>query len=180
MKLDKRKCGVVLIDVQGKLAQIVDHSDKVIDNCAKMVKIANLLELPVFWIEQLPEKLGNTHEKIASELTGNVPIVKNTFSCFGSTDFVQQLKEVGCSQVLVMGIEAHICVYQSVQDMLNYGLDVHVLTDAISSRIAQNKVAAIAQMDKLGVNQTCVEMALFDMLPNAQGELFKAALKIIK
>ena len=178
--LNKEDTVVVLIDIQGKLAQIVDESDFIVNNIATVVQGAKVLELPILWLEQYPKGLGTTDERIAQHLTDETPIEKITFSAYQTPEFVQALEKTGCKKVLLAGIETHICVYQTAADLLASGYQVEVLADCVSSRTAGNREVGIQKMLQLGAGITCVEMALFEMQQIAKGDSFKQISKLVK
>lgn len=178
--LKKEETVLVLVDIQGKLAQIVDESEFVISNIAKVVQGANVLQLPILWLEQYPKGLGHTVEEIAQHLTEQTPIEKVTFSAYQTEEFVQALEQTGRKKVLLAGIETHICVYQTAMDLLQYGYEVEVLADCVSSRTAGNREVGIQKMLQLGAGITSVEMCLFEMQQIAKGDSFKAISGIVK
>ena len=177
--LTKEDTVLVLIDIQGKLAKIVDESEFTIDNIVRVVKGANVLELPILWLEQYPKGLGPTVEEIANEIDGT-PIEKITFSAYDNEEFVQKLEATGRKKVLLAGIETHICVYQTAAHLLANGYEVEVLVDCVSSRTAGNREVGIEKMKQLGAKITSVEMALMEMQVIAKGDAFKAISAIIK
>ncbi|MEK4700696.1 hydrolase [Solibacillus sp. FSL R7-0668] len=178
--LQKQETVLVLIDIQGKLAQIVDESDFVLENISNIVQGAKVLQLPILWLEQYPKGLGPTDERIAMHLTDQKPIEKITFSAYDTPEFVQALEQTGRKKVLLAGIETHICVYQTAAHLLANGYEVEVIADCVSSRTAGNREVGIQKMLQLGANITSVEMALFEMQQIAQGDTFKAISKIVK
>ena len=178
--LNKEQTVLVLIDIQGKLAQIVDESDFIVDNIATVVQGAKLLQLPILWLEQYPKGLGPTDERIAKHLTEQQPIEKITFSAYDTEEFVQALEQTGRKKVLLAGIETHICVYQTAAHLLANGYEVEVLADCVSSRTAGNREVGIKKMLQLGANITSVEMALFEMQQIAKGDTFKAISQLVK
>jgi len=178
--LDTTNTALMIIDVQGKLAQIMDEKEALFSNLETMVKGANILELPTLWVEQLPDKLGATIPQITDHIKLQEPVVKNTFSAYRNPELTTALKATGCKNVLVVGIEAHICVYQTVMDLHDAGYHVEVISDAVSSRNPQNKQLALDKMQQAGVKLTCTEMALFELQSITEGERFKQILKIIK
>lgn len=178
--LNKEQTVLVLIDIQGKLAQIVDESDFIVDNIATVVQGAKLLQLPILWLEQYPKGLGPTDERIAKHLTEQKPIEKITFSAYDTEEFVQALEQTGRKKVLLAGIETHICVYQTAAHLLANGYEVEVLADCVSSRTAGNREVGIKKMLQLGANITSVEMALFEMQQIAKGDTFKAISQLVK
>lgn len=177
--LTKDDTVLVLIDIQGKLAQIIDRSESVIGNIVRVVKGAKVLELPILWMEQYPKGLGPTVQEIADEV-GGAPIEKITFSAYDTEEFVQQLEATGRKKVLLAGIETHICVYQTAAHLLAKGYEVEVLADCTSSRTKANHEVGMKKMLQLGAQITSVEMALFEMQVVAKGEAFKEISKIVK
>lgn len=171
---------LTIIDIQGKLATLMHEKDKFYKQAATMIQGCRALDIPILWNEQLPEKLGETVQEIKSLLTGQAPLVKKTFSACGNTGFVDELKKLGRKQVLVIGMETHICVYQTVLDLIEAGFDVHVVADAVSSRSQENKHIGLSAMHEAGAKITNVEMALFEMLRVAEGDTFKSIIKIVK
>ncbi|MGM9951386.1 MAG: hydrolase [Lysinibacillus sp.] len=177
--LTKEDTVLVLVDIQGRLAQIVENSEAVIDNIVRMVKGAKVLGLPILWVEQYPKGLGPTVEAIADEMEGS-PIEKITFSAYDNEEFVRQLEATGRKKVLLAGIETHICVYQTTAHLLRAGYEVEVLADCVSSRTAGNHEIGIQKVMQLGANITSVEMALFEMQVIAKGDAFKEISRIVK
>ncbi|WP_342468985.1 hydrolase [Ureibacillus sp. FSL K6-3587] len=178
--LTKEDTVLVLIDIQGKLARIVDKSEFVIDNIARMVQGAKVLGLPILWLEQYPKGLGPTVEEISQFLTDEKPIEKITFSAYDTPEFVKALEATGRKKVLIAGIEAHICVYQTAAHLLQNGYEVEVLADCVSSRTAINSQIGLEKMKQCGAKLSSVEMALFEMQQIAKGDEFKAISKIVK
>ncbi|MEK4255090.1 MULTISPECIES: hydrolase [Ureibacillus] len=178
--LTKQDTVLVLIDIQGKLARIVDNSEFVIQNIANMVQGAKVLGLPILWLEQYPKGLGPTVEEISQHLADEKPIEKITFSAYDTPEFVAALEATGRKKVLIAGIETHICVYQTTAHLLQNGYEVEVLADCVSSRTALNTQIGLEKMKQCGAKITSVEMALFEMQQIARGDEFKAISKIIK
>lgn len=178
--LTKEDAVLVLIDIQGKLARIVDKSEEVIQNIANVIQGAKVLGVPVLWLEQYPQGLGKTVEEISQFLTDEKPIEKITFSAYRTPEFVEALEATGRKKVLIAGIEAHICVYQTTADLLENGYEVEVLADCVSSRTELNREIGIEKMKQYGAKISSVEMALFEMKQIAKGDDFKAISKIIK
>ncbi|MBD8511328.1 hydrolase [Photobacterium sp. WH24] len=178
--LDRNKTALVIVDVQGKLASLMSDSDTLYQNLSVMTQGAKALQLPVIWLEQLPDKLGPTIPQIAEHLTDQTPIAKNCFSGCQSIDFMDALVSTGCKNVLLVGIEAHICVYQTAMDLLRKGYHVEVISDAVSSRNAANKTVALNRMQQAGASISCTEMVLFELQGVAEGESFRQILNLIK
>jgi nicotinamidase-related amidase len=150
-------------------------------NLERMIKGAQILDMPTIWTEQVPDKLGETSSEIRNLLLESTqPIAKVSFSCCGNAPFMDQLKALKRQQILLTGIEAHICVYQTALDLLNLGYEVQVVADAVSSRIAENKQIGLERMKEAGARLTSTEMALFELLRAAEGPQFKAITKLVK
>lgn len=173
------KACLVVVDVQGKLATIVDDSEMVIENVAKLVQAMQALEVPILWLEQNPSRLGGTALEIAQHLEGQ-PIPKMAFSACQEEAFVEAMKESGRTQFIVTGIETHICVYQSARQLKEQGFEVEVVVDAVSSRTKANKEMGLTKMHALGIYPTSTEMILYELLQRADHEHFKTILKLVK
>jgi nicotinamidase-related amidase len=172
---------LLVIDVQGKLAQLMHQKEVLFDNLAKIIKGAQVLELPIIWTEQVPEKLGQTTPEIAELLAPSAePISKASFSCCSVQPFMTALERSKRRQILVTGIETHICVYQTTVDLLAQGYEVQVVADAVSSRTAANRQLGLERMKQAGAALTSTEMALFELLRVAEGDRFRQISKIVK
>ena len=161
---------LVLVDIQGKLATLMYEREAFFKNVARMIKGSKELGIPIIWNEQLPEKLGRTVPEISALLTDLAPYEKNTFSCCGNKEFLERLESLGRKQILLAGMETHVCVYQSVLDFIPLGYEVHLVADAVSSRSLENKQIGIQAIRDLGAKITSVEMAFFEMLRVAEGD----------
>lgn len=171
---------LLIIDVQGKLAQIVHEPEKVVRNVAKLIKAAQVLDVPVLYTEQYPKGLGHTVEPLEKLLADEEPVEKTAFSCCGEEQFMERLRALKRNEVLVTGIETHVCVYQTANELLEYGYNVHLVADAVSSRTEENRELGIRAIEKAGALLKSTEMVIFELLRIAEGEKFKAISKIIK
>ncbi len=178
--LDKKKAVLVVIDVQGKLATLMYQKDNLFANVIRMIEGAKVLGLPIIWTEQLPDKLGETSPEVKRVLEGLTPLVKKSFSCCGDNAFLARLREIDRQQVLLTGIETHVCVYQTAMDLVRDGFEVHLVRDAVSSRIEANYHLGLERIKEAGALLTSVEMSLFEMLRVAEGEQFKQIIRIVK
>ena len=178
--LKKKNALLLIVDVQGKLAHLMHEKERLFDTLQKLIRGIRVLGIPVLWVEQNPAGLGPTIPEVADLLTDSTPISKMSFSSCRNDRFLQALKELDRNQVLIAGIESHICVYQTAVDLVDMGLEVQVVTDAVSSRTAENKDIGLQKMRDAGASWTSVETALFELLGVAEGEVFKALLKIVK
>ncbi len=179
--LDINNTTLMVVDVQGKLAQLMHHKENFFTNVERMIKGAQVLDLPILWTEQVPQKLGETIPQLRHLLKETTqPIEKVSFSCCGNQPFMEQLTALGRKQVLMTGLESHICVYQTTLDLLELGYEVQVVTAAVSSRTAENRQIGLTQMKEAGAKLTSTEMALFELLRIAAGPKFKAISKLVK
>jgi nicotinamidase-related amidase len=178
--LEIKDCCLVVVDVQGKLAQLMYNKQALIKNIQIFIQASKILDIPILWCQQCPDALGPTIPEVAELLTGNEPINKATFSCCGEDSFNDRLQVLNRRQVLLCGIEAHVCIYQTAIDLLRKGYKVNVIADAVSSRTQENKNIAISRIAAEGVRISCTEMALFELLKTAEHPQFKQIAKLIK
>ncbi|MBU1342808.1 MAG: hydrolase [Proteobacteria bacterium] len=171
---------MLLIDVQGQLAQLMYEKENLFKSLEIMVQGMKILKVPIIWMEQIPKKLGPTIEDVSKYLEGEEPIDKFTFSSCGDPRFMDKFKRAGRTQVLLTGIETHICVFQTGYDLIEQGCQVQVVSDCVSSRTKENKDIGIQRIVQSGGQVTCVEMAFFELMREAAGDKFKQIVKLIK
>ena len=171
---------LIIIDIQGKLAGLMQDKEDIYENVRRCIKAAKILSLPVLWLEQNPAGLGTTIPEIAEQLPDKKPIAKMHFSAYRNETFKRALTDTPRKQVLLVGIETHVCVYQTALDLLHAGYEVYVVADAVSSRNKENKTIALQRMRDEGVKLTVTEMALYELLGSAEHEHFKPILQIVK
>jgi nicotinamidase-related amidase len=145
-----------------------------------LIRACRILAVPVIVTEQAPDKIGATVPEIAQHLGGVKPIPKKSFSCFLCEPFAAELKSYKRKQVIVCGIESHVCVYQTTADLLDNGYSVSVAADAVSSRTAENRAFGLQRMAALGAVITCTEMILMELLRTSAHPKFKDILSLIK
>ena len=178
--LTTENTALVLVDVQGNLAKSMYKKEYLLDNLKKLVKRLQVLGLPILWAEQNPAGLGPTLPEIAELLPNHNPLSKFSFSCCGNAEFIKELKALNRQNMLVAGIEAHVCVYQTVADLVDLNYDVQVVADAVASRTAENKHIGLEKCTQTGAGLTSTETVLFELLKIAKGEKFKEIIKIVK
>lgn len=178
--LDIQKCLLVVVDVQGKLAALSHGRDALFKNIQILIEAAKILDIPILWSQQCPDSLGPTVPQIADSLADTQSIDKASFSCCGDEKFTSKLNSLNRSQVLLCGIEAHICIYQTAADLLEKDFNVNVIADAVSSRTLDNKQIALSKMQAMGINLSTTEMALFELLKTADHPKFKQIVKLVK
>ena len=178
--LEIRDCCLVVVDVQGKLAQLMVDKETLFKNLRILIQAAKILNLPILWCQQVPETLGPTIPEVAELLAGIEPINKAGFSCCGQEQFNAQLNTLGKEQVLLCGIETHVCIYQTAMDLMEGGLDVTIVGDAVSSRTVQNRHTALTRLAAEGAHISSTEMVLFELLKTAQHPQFREIAKLVK
>ena len=172
---------LVVVDMQEKFVPVIDGFDAVAANVEILVRGCRILGVPILATEQYPKGLGRTIEPLRSAWDdGLQPIEKTAFSCLGEPAFVEAWSALGRRAVILAGIEAHVCVYQTVRDFLARGVDVELVADAVSSRTARNREIGLQRCVQLGARLTSVEMVLFEWLEKAGGEAFKAISRLVK
>jgi len=178
--LKKEKAVLVFIDVQGHLHEIMEAKETLDGNLEKLVRCAKLLEVPIVGTEQIPEKLGTTGEPLKT-LLENIPMIgKSSFSCCGEPAFSKTFQSLEKQQAILVGIETHVCVYQTAIDLLEAGTEVFVAADAVASRSHANKALALEAMRDAGAKILPTETLLFALLRDAADPCFKAFLQLIK
>ena len=180
-KLSRERAALAVIDMQEAFRLVIPDFSEVASRIAKAVEGARLLEVPVIVTEQYPKGLKHTAEEILPHLPGESPAIeKLCFSSCGADAFLAQLSRRQIKQVVVCGIEAHICVAQTVLDLLSNDYEVFLLIDCITSRKRESKEVALARMTQAGAVPSNLEMALFEMMRTADSPQFKAVQKLIK
>jgi nicotinamidase-related amidase len=167
--------GLLVVDVQERLAAAMPASQ--LASCERRVgelaHLAGLLGLPVLVTEQYPKGLGRTVPALREALAAATFIEKTSFDCGGEPAFVAALEATGRRQWIVTGMEAHVCVFQTVRSLRARGLTVHVPEDAVSSRRPADQLRGLALMAAAGAVTTTAETAIFDLLGDARSPHFK-------
>ena len=183
MRLNRANAVLVVIDIQEKLLPVIEDGEEIVRNIDRLVKGCHILGVPTMITEQYVKGLGPTVEPLRTALAdaaGYKPIEKNCFSAHGCEPFVAQLAALERKQILVAGVEAHVCVYQTVSDLLRTGFAVTIVADAVSSRTARNRNIALQRMVADGAKLSSTEMALFELTVVSGTEEFKAISRLVK
>ncbi len=180
MRLSPETSLLIVIDVQEKLFATMYEQKRVKDNIVRMVGGAKILNVPIIWTEQYSKGLGPTIPELKSALKGRTCYEKITFSCADDDQILKSVEKANPKDILLCGIEAHVCVYQTAADFIERGNRVHLVLDAVMSRHKSNHEIALRKMEQIGVNITSVEMALFEFQRVARGETFKPIAALIK
>lgn len=180
-RLSREHAALIVIDMQEAFRPVIQDFGDIATRIGKAVQGAQLLEVPVIVTEQYPKGLKHTAEEIQPHLKADAqPIEKICFSSCGVDEFRQQLISRNIKQAMICGIEAHICVTQTVLDLLAQKIEVHLLVDCITSRKRESKEIALARLTQAGAVLSNLEMALFEMMRTADSPHFKAVQSLIK
>jgi len=171
---------LLIIDVQEKFREHIHNFQETMHNIVVMAKGAKLLDVPIFLTEQYPQGLGKTVSEIAEVVEFAQMFEKTAFSCCQESNFTDALKKTGKKQIVVCGIEAHVCVSQTVLDLLHMDYRVHVVVDAVSSRSLENKNLGLQKMQIAGALMTTVEMSLLELVGDSGKPVFKSVQRLIK
>lgn len=180
--LERDKALLVVIDVQEKLCLAMDDNvrAKLVKNTGILLEAATELQIPVLVTEQYVKGLGSTLPELKEKAGNAACFEKMTFSCCGSSEFVAAVKASGRSQVVITGMETHVCVLQTVIELRDAGLEVHLVKDAVMSRSKQNWQTAVDAMTLAGAVPTCTESVLFQLLKAAGTDEFRKLSKLVR
>lgn len=180
MRIEREKCIGLLIDVQERLYPVMDNKESLLNACSTFLKGLSLLGIPLLITEQYPKGLGPTVKDLRELSEGIEAIEKISFSCMDEVDFEAALQESGRRQVLVAGIESHVCVLQTVRDLQEAGYKAVVLADATSSRKDSDREVALERMRQEGAVITTVESLLFELCRYAGTPEFRQISNLVK
>ncbi|MEN6356904.1 MAG: hydrolase [Armatimonadota bacterium] len=178
--LDKSNAVLVVVDIQNPLLKVIYEGERMVANVIKLIEAAKVFDLPILVPLQYAARLGDVTQPIADALPTDKRFDKMTFSCLGSPDFQKALQATGRSQVILCGIEAHVCINQTAHDLLAHGYSVHVIDDAISSRRRDDWKCAVEKMRDSGCVISSTEMAIFELTRDSSIPEFKRILPIVK
>jgi isochorismate hydrolase len=178
--LKKESVALLIIDIQERIFRVMQHTERVIENNLKLINGFQIMNLPIFYTEQYPKGLGETESRLKEALGNKQAVQKMSFSCYGAGDLFDELNSKKIKQVVVTGIESHVCVQQTVMDLLANDFQVNVIADAVSSRKEIDYNTALNRMAKLGAEVTTTESVLFELLEVCGTDEFKAVSKLVK
>ncbi len=169
----------LVVDFQERLMPAIDRADKVLHNAGLLLRLAGLIKIPVLVTEQYPQGLGVTVPEIKEVLPEHTLFEKRLFSAF-IPELEKKLVELNRPKIVVTGTETHVCVFQTVRDLVTAGYEVYVVRDAVGSRFKENYENGLALMRDLGAIITNTETVIFDLLKVAQGPVFKEMSGLLK
>ncbi|HPL62516.1 MAG TPA: hydrolase [Syntrophales bacterium] len=170
----------LLIDVQDRLYKAMHEKEKLASSLGILIRGLQLMGIPMIATEQYPKGIGPTIPEI-SGLLESVPVLsKMSFSCWGDPGCREAISSSDRTRILIAGIEAHVCVYQTAIDLARSGYEVDIVADAVSSRTPFNRDTGLARMRDRGIGMTSVEIVLFELMRTAESEEFRGISKILK
>jgi nicotinamidase-related amidase len=179
--LDPSQCTLIVIDVQEKFRHVLFERDRLIRNCKIVIEGCRLLGVPIIVTEQYPEGLGPTFDELAESLGDFKAIPKTAFSCFGDRKFIEALNaSPHTANLILIGIEGHVCVLQTTLDAVSHGYTVHLVKDAITSRALPNYETGLQRALQAGAFVSSAEIILFQLLADSRAEQFRAVQKLLK
>lgn len=179
--LDLKTAALVVVDIQEGFRNAIPDFALVASRASTAVRGFQILGVPVIVTEQYPKGLGPTAEEIHFVLPDDFEVFEKTaFSSCGAEPFVAKLEELGIEQVVLCGLETHVCVNQTAHDLLERGFQVHILMDSVCSRFEHDKLAGLAKMQSSGVVPSSIEMAFFELMRDAKNEHFKEIQALVK
>jgi nicotinamidase-related amidase len=171
---------LLVVDVQDAFLKAIWERERVVGNTVKLIEAAKVFGLPVLVTVQNAQRMGGCTQAVADALPHDNVTDKMTFSCLGDQSFKLAVESTGRKQLLICGVETHICVNQTAHDLLTLGFGVHIARDAVSSRTQANWETGIEKMRDSGCVITSTECAIFELLGDASKPEFKAILPLIK
>lgn len=178
--LQPERAVLVVVDIQERFADLIHHMDRVIERSQRLIRFCQALELPILVTEQYPRGLGRTMPPIAELCSGIAPLEKLHFSCAADDGFNAALAATGRDQIILCGIETHVCVYQTAADLRRRGLQVVVAADAVSSGSKDNRKLGLRAMGALGVQILGSQMIMFEILRRAGTPEFKRCADLLR
>lgn len=178
--LKPESAALLIIDIQEKILPVISNYERVVEYTLKLIKGFKVLNLPIYYTEQYPKGLGPTAKEILDELGEIKPFDKMSFSCSGAGDLFNEFKMKNLTQIVVCGIEAHVCVQQTILDLIENGFQVNIAADAVSSRKEIDYRTAVERMRDHGAEVTTTESILFELLNVCRTPQFKEVSKIVK
>ena len=180
MRIDLETTAMLLVDVQERLFSHIDNNTALALRLEILLKGLGILEVPIFCNQQYTEKLGATLPSLFSLLRSKEVYEKRAFSCCDNPNILQVLKQSGAKNIIVAGIEAHVCVLQTVLDLIINGYTPVVVVDAVGSRHHQNLEIALKRMEKEGAILTTTESILFELMRTSTHPQLKAISALVK
>jgi nicotinamidase-related amidase len=180
LRIQRAKAGLLVVDIQERLLQAIFENARVVENSHRLIQAAVILNRPILATEQYRKGLGPTIQALANAIPSFKPLEKVVFSACGAEGCLAQLKAASISDVILCGIETHVCICQTCLDLLEEGFRVFVAADAVSARTQENHFLGLERMRDAGAIIGSTEMFIFELLERAATEEFKRILPLVK
>jgi nicotinamidase-related amidase len=179
-RIRRAQAGLIVVDIQERLLPAIFEKERLVANTVRLVHGAQILGVPLFATEQYRQGLGATVREVAGAIAGFAPLEKVAFSSCGAPGFVESLRAKSVADVIVCGMETHVCICQTGLDLLDAGFRVFIVADAASSRTPENHRLGLQRMRDAGAVIVSTEMILFELLERAGSGEFKQVLALVK
>ncbi len=180
MRINRENTIAIVIDMQEKLLPHIDNHEAIKDNCIKLIRGLKIMDVPMLVTQQYTKGLGPTVTEVTEAIENLSYIEKTTFSCYREPNFVDLLQSSAKRNVIIVGIESHVCVLQTTLDLIYNNYNPIVLTDATGSRHAEDRRISHWRMRDVGAIMSTTESILFELLKQAGSDEFKAISKLVK
>ena len=180
MRILQNETAAVVIDIQERLLPHIYDGKKILENCSKLIEGLHILSVPVIVTQQYTKGLGPTEPSIVQKFPEFNYIEKTAFSCFDEPAFKEEISITGKQNIILCGIETHVCVLQTCLDLIDGGYNPVVVEDCVSSRTPGDKVTAIERMRQEGARIATYESILFEMTRYSGTETFKKISGLVK
>jgi len=178
--LEREQTGLIVVDVQAKLMGVMGRKQRVMENVIRLLQLSKLFALPIILTEQYPKWLGPTLPEITEDFPDDEPIAKLHFNCCDVDAFNERLDSAGLKNIILTGVESHICIFQTCVSLIEKGYQVHVPQDAVDSRTDENWGVGLELMRKAGAFITSTETVIYQILKKAGTPEFKQMSKFVK
>lgn len=180
MRILQKDTAALLIDIQERLLPVMDRKEELVSQTVKLITGLHILDIPIIPVRQYPKGLGDLIPEVRAALGEYQPVDKMTFSAWDTAAIAGRAKALGKKNLLVFGIEAHICVLQTVIDLIADGYQVILVTDCVSSRRSDDKEIALRRAEQEGALLVTAESILFELLQKAGSDTFKQISQLVK
>ncbi len=177
--LNRENTVIMIIDIQERLVPVMKYKDEIIANTKIIIEASNIMDIPIIYTEQYPKGLGHTVEELGEQLDKGKRFEKTSFSAINE-EVKSYLESLGRKKIIVLGMETHVCVYQTVRDLILNGYEVFVANDGVASRTKNNYSNGLELMKNMGAVIVNTETIVFDLLKTAGTPEFKTISKLIK
>ncbi len=180
MRIKRENCTALIIDIQEKLFPLMAEKELLLANCKKLIEGLKVLQIPLFVTQQYSKGLGGTIHEIRRLFDSFSFIEKNTFSCMDEAQYLEALERSGKSNILILGIESHVCVLQTAIDLKERGYQPVVVSDCVSSRDPAEKQVALQRFALEGITVSTVESILFELTRTSSAPEFKSISNLVR